>query len=579
MNAEEYQAYVEALMADPVFFMREIWRETGLDKVAPIGPIEEDIIRYGADGPPLRGILAFRGVGKTYLITAGLTCYDLFLDPNFQTLIISKSQTFANTTIALIREWIDTVPFLQHLTPDPAKGHRDTTQFFDVGTCQKQKDPSVFAKGVEGQITGTHAHRVRPDDVETDENTQTLDARQALARKLNELSAVRYPKVGQICYIGTYHHEESVYLEMAQRGYVFRTWPVIYPTPDEAVRMLNPAPYIMDALAEGRAEPGEPTCPYRFPMDRIIQEQAHGRRYFAMQFMLLSDLGDAERYPLRLADLIVFDAMNMDRAPLTITWGRSYAYGASTQVQDIPCYGFSGDGLYGQAMYAPDWGEYLGTKGWLDLSGRGKDRTAVCAIGQLNGFLWTKGLKSWPGGHDDPQVIRDIVLFLRECKVDTLYAEDNFGLGMATQLLDPVLREYALDPGQQPDYPRGWHCGIELVHQREQKELRIIHALEPVMGRHRLVVSRDVIRNEDLQKQLTRITSQRNCLEHDDELDALAGCVSMWQEELNQNPDLSAERIREQRFDDELRAHRAWQAGLKPQPPRFFRHPHQHAGV
>ena len=73
------------------------------------------------------------------------------------------------------------------------------------------------------------------------------------------------------------------------------------------------------------------------------------------------------------------------------------------------------------------------------------------------------------------------------------------------------------------------------------------------MSQHRLVVSPSVAVNEDLQLQLTRITRQRNCLEHDDEIDSLANACALFGEHLNEDPESVAELHRQQKIDDELK--------------------------
>ena len=64
-----------------------------------------------------------------------------------------------------------------------------------------------------------------------------------------------------------------------------------------------------------------------------------------------------------------------------------------------------------------------------------------------------------------------------------IIVESNFGDGMFTQLLKPVVQRY---------YP----VTIEEVNHTKQKELRIIDTLEPVMNQHGLVVSPQLIRQD-----------------------------------------------------------------------------------
>ena len=67
----------------------------------------------------------------------------------------------------------------------------------------------------------------------------------------------------------------------------------------------------------------------------------------------------------------------------------------------------------------------------------------------------------------------------------------------------------------------------------------------------------DVAANEDLQRQITRITRDRNCLGHDDEVEALAMCCIQWQDVMNLDPDQSADRIRENFIKKQLGIHYA----------------------
>jgi hypothetical protein len=63
----------------------------------------------------------------------------------------------------------------------------------------------------------------------------------------------------------------------------------------------------------------------------------------------------------------------------------------------------------------------------------------------------------------------------------------------------------------------------------------------------------DVASNQELQRQMVSITSDRNCLRHEDEVEALAMCVKMWTDVLNQDQTVTAERQRERFMEEKLR--------------------------
>ena len=135
---------------------------------------------------------------------------------------------------------------------------------------------------------------------------------------------------------------------------------------------------------------------------------------------------------------------------------------------------------------------------------------------------------------------------------------------MLQNLLQPYLREI---------YP----CTVEPVRSNVQKERRIINALEPVLNQHRLIVNRSVIENDakardedsvetalayQLFHQMTHLTIDKNCLQHDDRLDALAGAVEYWNESLAIDEDRAIKEREAELWDLELAAYRGDIEGL-----------------
>jgi len=96
---------------------------------------------------------------------------------------------------------------------------------------------------------------------------------------------------------------------------------------------------------------------------------------------------------------------------------------------------------------------------------------------------------------------------------------------------------------------------MEEVRHNTQKERRIIDTLEPVMNRHRLVISSSVIESDyetsfgvrdasgklktpySLFYQMTRITKDKGAITHDDRLDALAMGVAYFTERMSRDAD------------------------------------------
>ena len=117
-------------------------------------------------------------------------------------------------------------------------------------------------------------------------------------------------------------------------------------------------------------------------------------------------------------------------------------------------------------------------------------------------------------------------------KVNLVLIESNFGDGMFTQLIKPVLARI---------HP----VTVEEIHHSGQKERRIIDTLEPVLNQHRLVIDEKIIKadNENEHRdyrlfyQMTRITKDRGSLLHEDRLESLAMGVNYWVEHMAKSQD------------------------------------------
>ena len=78
----------------------------------------------------------------------------------------------------------------------------------------------------------------------------------------------------------------------------------------------------------------------------------------------------------------------------------------------------------------------------------------------------------------------------------------------------------------------------------------MIRCLEPVMGAHRLVFSPKAIKQEETQRQITRLYNERGALSHDDRVDALAATVQYFEDSLGIDVDKAIESAKMAREDE-----------------------------
>lgn len=494
-------------------------------------------------GPKRRIVEAFRGVGKSWMAAA----YVLWLlrnDPQKKIMVVSASKTraddFTMFCIRLIRE----MPLLQCLEPNRDE-QRSASNRFDVRPAIPDQSASVKSVGVFGQLTGSRADLILPDDVETPFTSWSVGMREKLLAAVGEFNAILKPG-GDIMFLGTPQTEESIYNKLLHKGFTSRIWPARYPDKPEKYGDLL-APVVQEGCQELK---GKPVDPGRFSeMDLLEREVSYGRSAFALQFQLDTSLSDLERFPLRLSDLMVMEVS--DHAPEKLVWSS----GAEYRVTDLPTVGFSGDYYHRPAFIHGDWVPFQGCVMFIDPSGRGADETAYAIVAHLNGNLFLLEVGAFRQGYTDP-VLEGLAAAAKRHKVNLILLEDQFGQGMLEALLKPHL---------QLQHP----CTIEPVRSNVQKERRIISALEPVLNQHRLIVNRSVVENDSrgrdddaaevrlsyqLFHQLTHITVEKNCLQHDDRLDAVAGAIQYWNESLAIDEDRAIAERRSELWDLELEA-------------------------
>jgi hypothetical protein len=534
-------------------FLFLAWDQLGLPEPTKI---QYDIAEYVQSGPKRRCVQAFRGVGKSW-VTSAYVCHQLLLDPTLNILVVSASKQRADDFSTFTLRLISEMPLLQHLRPGDHQ--RNSKVAFDVGPAPNAHAPSVTSRGINSQITGSRADLIVADDVESLNNSATQMMRDKLSEIVKEFDAVLKPG-GSILYLGTPQTEQSIYNNLPQRGYNVRIWPARYPADKKRVLYGEQlAPLINQSWTEENE--GTPTDPGRFDeFDLLEREASYGRTGFDLQFMLDTTLSDANRYPLKLADLIIMN-LNPENAPEKVIWAAE----PGLAHKDLPNVGFAGDRFYRPMTTTGEWVPYTGSVLAIDPSGRGVDETAYCVCKMLSGFLYITDIGGIPGGYSE-ETLTALATIAKDQKVNAIIVESNFGDGMYCELLKPILKKI---------HP----VSMEEVRHSIQKERRIIDTLEPVMNQHRLVIDEQLVDRDykstqhltpekalqyQLFYQMTRITRQKGSLVHDDRLDVLAIAVNYWTEQMAQNADDKMKDRKEERLDRELESFMDSVVGRKP---------------
>ena len=504
---------IDSLKNDFKLFLQALWDQLDLPEPTRAQYAIADYLQYG---PKRLQIQAFRGVGKSW-ITAGFVLWTLFKDNEKKIMIISASKDRADNMSIFLQKLIVETKWLNHLQPtnEDARWSRIS---FDVN-CPPHQAPSVKSLGITSQLTGSRADMIILDDVEVPGNSMTELMREKLLQLCTETESILTPSDdSRICFLGTYQNSFSIYTRLAERNYKPFVWPARYPTKTESYGGLL-APQLYEDIENG-ALPGECTDPDRFDDEDLLQREASmGKSNFQLQFMLDTSLSDAEKFPLKFADLIV-TSVNPTTAPEAIVWCSD----PSNCIKDLPTVGLPGDYFYSPMQTRGEWSEYNQTIASLDPSGRGSDETAVSYLSEKNGIIYLHEVRAYREGYSDNTLL-DILRGCQKYGATKMVIETNFGDGIVAELIKKhcTQTKYFVD--------------IEEVRANVRKEDRIIDSLEPVMNQHRLVVDRKVIEwdfnsNPGLPPeerigymlfgQMSKMTRAKFAIKHDDRLDCLA---------------------------------------------------------
>lgn len=529
-------------------FLWWLWKQLGLPDPTVAQYEMADWLQYG---PRKRIVMAFRGVGKSW-ITAAYVLWCLMRDPQEKMMVVSASEYKATEFSTFTKQLIETIPLLGWLKARPKDGQRDSVLAFDVGPSSPAQAPSVRAVGVTGQMTGGRATKVIFDDIEVPNNSETEGKREKLDMRAREMGGAILMPGGDSIGLGTPQSTQTIYSGFEERGYKIRIWPARYPNEEQLAKYEGRlAPSMERRLADDSGLVGKPTDPMRFDdADLLEREAEYGRSGFALQFMLDTTLSDENRYPLKLRDLIVMD-VDSERAPARITWATS----EPLTVENV--------GLTGDRFYAPmsmstkdeDMLPYEASVLFVDPSGRGKDETAYCVAKMLHGRVFIRRWGGFSGNGYDNHTLESLAHIAKSEKVNEVWTEDNFGDGMFNALLAPVLTRI---------HP----CALDGYKVQGQKEGRIIDKLEPMMNNHRLVMDKSIVERqftsvpEDKGEraryyngffQMSYMTRDKGALKQDDRIDVLAEAVAYFTTMVARDTEKAADRTSDKARDLSLK--------------------------
>lgn len=213
-------------------------------------------------------LMAFRACGKSTLV--GLFCaWLLYHNPNLRIMVLAADLPLARKMVRNVKKIIERHPLTKALKP----GRPDQwgTDMFTINRSQEMRDPSMLARSVSANMTGSRADFIICDDVEVPNTCDSAEKRKQLRETLAELEYI-VVRGGSLLYVGTPHHYFSIYAS-APRKEIGETRPFLYGFERLVLPLINAR--------------GESQWPEKFPMSEIDAIRTRtGPNKFASQMML-----------------------------------------------------------------------------------------------------------------------------------------------------------------------------------------------------------------------------------------------------------------------------------------------------
>lgn len=153
-------------------------------------------------------LMAFRNSGKSTLV--GLfAAWLLMRNADLRILVLAADHQLAVKMVRNVRRVLERHPLTSGLRPQ--KTEEWAADRFTVTRAATHRDPSMLAKGITSNVTGSRADIVICDDVEVPNTCDTALKRAELRTRLDEIDFVLSPD-GVRLFVGTPHTYHSLYI-------------------------------------------------------------------------------------------------------------------------------------------------------------------------------------------------------------------------------------------------------------------------------------------------------------------------------------------------------------------------------
>ncbi len=228
-------------------------------------------------------LMAFRNSGKSTLV--GLfAAWLLVCNPELRIMVLAADHQLAQKMVRNVRRILERHPLATGLRP--ARTEEWASDRFTVNRGREHRDPSMLAKGIGANVTGSRADVVICDDVEVPNTCDTALKRQDLRNRLDEIDFILVPG-GLRLFVGTPHTYYSLYADSARQE-----------AGEDAAYLAGFARLVLPIIDSA----GTSRWPERFPPERIeaIRRRSGPAKFLSQLMLEPTNVLDARLDPDRI---------------------------------------------------------------------------------------------------------------------------------------------------------------------------------------------------------------------------------------------------------------------------------------
>jgi predicted phage terminase large subunit-like protein len=156
--------------------------------------------------------LAFRGGGKSTVLTVVGAVFDVIRNPNVRICIASKTEGHAKKILSEIKQHFESNEKFRRIFGDLVGDTKwDQTEIIVQTRTRAMKEPTIMAVGIGGQVTGSHFDVIYGDDLVDEDNSRTRHGRMRTKTWYYTALDPTLEPDGRRHIIGTRYHYDDLY--------------------------------------------------------------------------------------------------------------------------------------------------------------------------------------------------------------------------------------------------------------------------------------------------------------------------------------------------------------------------------